>query len=346
HDGTTNSIWANHYTPSSGWGNASMIETGRGLAYAPQLAMNTSGNAVAVWVQKDGMAYSIWANRYTAGSGWGNASMIETGAGSAAVPQVVMDANGNAVAVWEQHNGTTSTIYSIWANHSWLDLAGRNLPPFARAGTDQTVAEESQVTLDGSASWDADGTVASYSWTQTAGPAVGLTGENTVSPTFMAPLVNADITLTFVLTATDNVGAVARDNVHVRVHVDVAPTAPQPPKVIHLPLPGPRRDTLPGQLPEPADAPASATTPSAVAPRLAPFSPIPKNDFAALGDDNSAIPPDTHGTIASYAWAQRARTSVRIKAPPKTILTFTLTVTDNNGAVARDNVTRTVSDVQ
>jgi hypothetical protein len=31
--------------------------------------MNGGDNAVAVWVQSDGMADSIWSNRYTLGTG-------------------------------------------------------------------------------------------------------------------------------------------------------------------------------------------------------------------------------------------------------------------------------------
>jgi hypothetical protein len=44
-----------------------------------------------------------------------------------------------------------------------------NQAPTANAGTDQTVNEGDNVKLDGSGSSDPDGTIASYSWTQTAG---------------------------------------------------------------------------------------------------------------------------------------------------------------------------------
>jgi chitinase len=44
----------------------------------------------------------------------------------------------------------------------------------ANAGPDPTVDESTTVTLDGSASTDSDGTIASYSWTQTGGPKVTL----------------------------------------------------------------------------------------------------------------------------------------------------------------------------
>jgi K319-like protein len=51
-------------------------------------------------------------------------------------------------------------------------------------------------------------TITSYSWTQTAGPAVSLTGANTVTPTFVAPTVTAQTELAFSLTVTDSIGQV------------------------------------------------------------------------------------------------------------------------------------------
>ncbi len=96
------------------WGTAAVIETNAGNAYAPQIAIDTNGNALAVWQQHDGTRDNLVANRYTAGSGWGTASLIETdNAGNASSPQIAIDANGNALAVWNQFDGTR---YNIWAN--------------------------------------------------------------------------------------------------------------------------------------------------------------------------------------------------------------------------------------
>ncbi len=114
-DGTRNNIWANRYTPSGGWGTAVLIETDNaGPAQNPAVAMDGSGNAVAVWEQSDGIRSNIWSNRCNASGAWGIAEPIETdNAGPAFSARVAVDNGGNAVAVWTQFDGTRN---NIWAN--------------------------------------------------------------------------------------------------------------------------------------------------------------------------------------------------------------------------------------
>jgi len=108
-------IWSNRYTAGVGWGTAEPIETDdRGRAVSPAVAVDTSGNAVAVWEQYDGTRQNIVSNRYTAGVGWGTAELIETdNTGYAYSPMVGMDKDGNGVAVWQQHDGYR---FNIWSN--------------------------------------------------------------------------------------------------------------------------------------------------------------------------------------------------------------------------------------
>jgi hypothetical protein len=108
------SIWANRYTIGTGWGTAVLVETEAVYsAYSPQIAFDASGNALAVWQQWGGKHFDIWANRYAAGSGWGTAVLIEADdAGDAYFPQVAVDSSGNALAVWQQSDGTRPRIWS------------------------------------------------------------------------------------------------------------------------------------------------------------------------------------------------------------------------------------------
>jgi len=115
YDGTRHNIWANRYVVGMGWGTAGLIETDNvGSAYAPQVSVDASGNAMAVWRQSDGTRWNIWANRYVVGAGWGTAELIEAdNTGNAIKPVVSTDTTGNAVAVWQQFDGTRN---NIWAN--------------------------------------------------------------------------------------------------------------------------------------------------------------------------------------------------------------------------------------
>jgi uncharacterized protein YbdZ (MbtH family) len=112
-DGTLYSIWSNRYVVGEGWGLATPIETDDMSAEFPQVAMDGEGNAIAVWQQSDGSRFSIWSNRYVVGEGWGLAQPIETEIFGASSPQVAMDRDGNAIAVWEQADGTQ---WNIWSN--------------------------------------------------------------------------------------------------------------------------------------------------------------------------------------------------------------------------------------
>ena len=113
-DGIRTNIWANHYSAATGWDGATLIEhDDAGPATDPQIASDATGNATAIWAQSDSMRYKIMANHYISGSGWSTATLIETdNSGDAALPQIAVGADGNAVAVWQQFDGTRTNIWS------------------------------------------------------------------------------------------------------------------------------------------------------------------------------------------------------------------------------------------
>lgn len=84
-----------------------------------------------------------------------------------------------------------------------------NIAPIANAGLSQAVQSRARVFLDGSSSYDLDGTIVSYSWIQLSGPTVKLRNADTAMPRFRAPKVTSYpvVTLDFELTVTDDDGA-------------------------------------------------------------------------------------------------------------------------------------------
>lgn len=89
-------------------------------------------------------------------------------------------------------------------------------PPVANAGDDQTVKENTTVTLDGSGSI---GRSLRYRWRQVSGKTVTLSDANAVRTSFTAPMFDPDGTnkLLFELAVTDSLGRTTTDRVQVSI---------------------------------------------------------------------------------------------------------------------------------
>lgn len=110
--GTRSNVYANRFTPVDGWGGVAMITDNAGDAFDPQVASDAAGNAIVVWRQSDGTSYSIWTNRFTRSGGWGVPALLESNTGEATAPEIAMDPDGNAIAVWAQSDGVRNNIWS------------------------------------------------------------------------------------------------------------------------------------------------------------------------------------------------------------------------------------------
>lgn len=185
-----------------------------------------------------------------------------------------------------------------------------NLPPTVNAGTDRTITlPTSSLSITGTAT-DTDGTVVGYAWTQTSGPSSATLSGATTATVAISNLIAG--TYVFKLTATDNNGGTGSDNVAVTVNpaVNVAPTANAGVnKVLTLPT----------------------------------------NSVVLSGSGT-----DSDGTIAAYLWSQVSGPSSAVFSSTTTAsttvsaliagsYTFRLRVTDDDGAIATDDVVVTVS---
>ena len=138
-------VW-NFLTTDGSWSTAELLGNNTDMAYAPQVAVGGSGNAVAVWYEDDGTHDNIWSSHYDVDSGsWSTAELIENNTSDAYNPQVAVDANGNAIVVWRQNDGTTFSICSNRydaGNDRWLGVAVID--------SDTGGASNPQVVVDGS----------------------------------------------------------------------------------------------------------------------------------------------------------------------------------------------------
>jgi len=121
-------------------------------------------------------------------------------------------------------DGTTTTGASyVFTNN---DIFPPNLPPIAFGGNDRTVSEGTTVTLDGTGSADPEGESLSYTWLQTGGELVTLSGSTTATPSFTAPDVTSDSILQFSLIVNDSIHDSDADFISVTVIPVIQNTAP------------------------------------------------------------------------------------------------------------------------
>ena len=147
--------------------------------------------------------------------------VVEPGEPDATFVAPEVDSNGESLTfelTVTDYSGLQSTDTCI-VNVSW-----DNIPPVSDSGAEQTVSEETTVTLDGSKASDADDGIASYLWEQINGIPIGLSDPTAVRPSFISPDVGPDgSTLKFQLTVTDNGGLKSTDTCIVNVSWDNIP---------------------------------------------------------------------------------------------------------------------------
>jgi len=188
-----------------------------------------------------------------------------------------------------------------------IEIIPINEKPIVKAGDAQTVNEQTEVTLTGIAS-DTDGEITLTNWQQTSGTSVELKKVSDNQVSFTAPTITKQTQLTFTFNATDNENATSNDSVIITIlPINLAPTA-------------------------------EAGTNVTINPET-----ISSLDASASHDED--------GDIVVYAWKQTSGTPVELSfadtvkpsfIAPKNIagetLTFELTVTDNEQAVATDTI--------
>jgi hypothetical protein len=126
-DEFAHTMWANHYDAREGWGTAEQIARAvwndMGTSLGPEVAIDHAGNAVALWRQREGAeGEAVWARPYVADTGWGLAERISPTVILASSAHIDVDATGNAIATWDQYDGTDARVETTWARHYTVGL--------------------------------------------------------------------------------------------------------------------------------------------------------------------------------------------------------------------------------
>ncbi|MBL9119504.1 MAG: hypothetical protein JNL80_06305 [Phycisphaerae bacterium] len=142
-------------------------------------------------------------------------SVSMTGTNTATMAFTAPNLTGNGLVAFQvaASDGTNTTYDFVWAI-----VNADNDGPSVDAGSDQSVAEEGLVTLHATGT-DPENQSLTYTWTQTDGPAVTLSSSSASSPSFTAPNLLVNTTLTFQVQVSDGTNT-AVDTVEVLVNAD------------------------------------------------------------------------------------------------------------------------------
>lgn len=104
-------IFANAYVKDKGWAGPVAIDAGPGNAHSGKIAFNGTGDAVVVFKKEKGKGYGIYASIRLNGKAWDKPQRIDGGLKVSDGHKAAFDAQGNAAAVFEGHDGKAFRIY-------------------------------------------------------------------------------------------------------------------------------------------------------------------------------------------------------------------------------------------
>jgi hypothetical protein len=109
-DGTNSRIEARSRSAAGTLGPIQILSAAGQDAFDPQVAVDTDGDAVAVWRRFDGANYRIQARALSVTGALGSVQTLSAATRDALNPQVAIDPSGNAVVVWQRFDGTNVRI--------------------------------------------------------------------------------------------------------------------------------------------------------------------------------------------------------------------------------------------
>jgi hypothetical protein len=119
-----------------------VISTANRQAGTPQVTAYGNGNAIIVWKEPEGGIWRIKLRHVSAAGGPGPIETLSSPTGTAQQPQVAVNADGDAVVVWKQFDGTN------WIIEARARAAGGALGPVQPLSSPGQNADVPQVAID------------------------------------------------------------------------------------------------------------------------------------------------------------------------------------------------------
>jgi len=109
-DGSNFRIQTSDRTAAGPWSAPQTISDPGMSASGPNLAVDPSGNVLAVWTRFDGSNGRIQAAYKPAAGTFGVPATVSASGGDASAPDVSIDNSGNAIVVWQRSDGTNLRV--------------------------------------------------------------------------------------------------------------------------------------------------------------------------------------------------------------------------------------------
>jgi hypothetical protein len=207
--GIVEQLWGNRFSHvSESWSEPVRIDRVTGRVSEPQLAVNSRGEALAVWVQGSAGKNSIWYNKYSQLAmvpAWREAALVEDDNDwPASMPRVSLADNGNATVIWKfRVLGVADNVYvnDYTAGSGWITSGGtymsnsagvgeeiRSLAVSRNGAGDVVILSEVMREVAGSeveTMWATYNTASRESWMDTIPWALNETSHGTMNPQVM-----------------------------------------------------------------------------------------------------------------------------------------------------------------
>lgn len=143
-NGSFIAIKASRLSFGGSWSTPDEISTVTQNAFAPRVAVDTSGNAVAAWEQVSGNDMLIQAAYFTYGGAWASPNTLSSTGTTSFSPEVAFDSTGKTFAIWNSDNGDDMVVQASirpvggpWPAYSQISENGYNsaFPRISVAGT-------------------------------------------------------------------------------------------------------------------------------------------------------------------------------------------------------------------
>jgi hypothetical protein len=123
----------------AGWQTPPEQFTSAGEGQSPDIAANSSGKAMAVWIDDSVVKGSLFSN-----GAWGAVTSISTNSGANSSSQVAYDDSGNGLAIWVASAATHSVYSAFFNGTTW------SIPPISPLDSSTDTYQSPSIAMDGS----------------------------------------------------------------------------------------------------------------------------------------------------------------------------------------------------